>query len=140
DPRLAGETDDLDEVAVELDDVARAGGLVQPVDVLGDHRADRAELLEAGHELVALVGPGRVEPAPADEAARPVPPARRAAADEVRVVHRPDPTAAVRTAVVGDAGVGGHAGTTEHEGRAGREHAGDVLDHPPSMRRHSMAA
>src|SRR5699024_7609344 len=74
DPRLAGETDDLDEVAVELDDVARAGGLVQPVDVLGDHRADRAELLEAGHELVALVGPGRVEPAPADEAARPVPP------------------------------------------------------------------
>ena len=41
--------------AVHLDERARAGALVQPVDVLRDHRAHPAALLELGERAVAVV-------------------------------------------------------------------------------------
>ena len=45
----------LPQRAVHLDDVARAGALVQAVDVLRDHRADPATLLELGEGAVPVV-------------------------------------------------------------------------------------
>ncbi len=135
-PSTAGEADDVGERAVQLDDAAGPGLLVQAVDVLGDDRADEAPPLERGHRLVADVGPGGREPLPADEAAGPVPPARLARPDELAVRHRHDPPAAVRTAVVGDAGLGRDPGPGEDEGgRPVRQHPGHRRDIGPRRRR-----
>ena len=46
---------DLGEAAVQLGDVAAAGGLVQAVDVLGDDRAEHAAALEVGDGVVGGV-------------------------------------------------------------------------------------
>ena len=93
--------------AVHLDHVARAGTLVQAVDVLGDHRLEQARALEGGERQMAgvrldvgehaetaaveLPGARRVEPEAVD---------RR---DLVRVVLGPDPGRApeVRHAALG---------------------------------------
>ena len=80
--------------AVHLDDVARAGALVQAVDVLRDHRADPASLLELGERAVPVVRLGlaeRIEPKRIE-----LPDPRGIAAERLdvrdlhRVVPRPD--------------------------------------------------
>ena len=68
----AGEADDLVEVAVQLDDVDRTGGLVKLVDVLRDDRRGQPAL--GARRL--RDGPGSArpgEPLPTDVAASPVP-------------------------------------------------------------------
>ena len=44
---------------MQLDDVLRARGLVQPVHVLGDDPAEQAAPLQLGHGLVARLGAAR---------------------------------------------------------------------------------
>ena len=51
----AGQADDLGQAAVQLGDVAAAGGLVQPVDVLGDDRPEDATALQVGDGVVGGV-------------------------------------------------------------------------------------
>ena len=106
----------LDRGAVQLDDLARPGRLVQAVDVLRHHTAAAPRLLERGEGVVRRV---RLERRPEE-----LPPHLPRASAHVRrldvplegevhrVVARPD---AARRPEVGDAGLGGHA-------RAGEAH------------------
>ena len=101
---------------MQLDDVLRAGRLVQPVDVLGDDSVQQAAPLQLGHGVVALVrgGPGDVPPA--QVAARPVPLPGRGGAGERLVCHRLGPPGQPgRPAVVRDAGLGGQARPAQHD-------------------------
>ena len=69
--------------AVQVDDVARAGAVVEQVDVLGDEAADDAARLHGGQRAVAVVGVGAVHVRPADVVAGPVVPAERRVAGEL---------------------------------------------------------
>ena len=121
----AVQADDPVEVAVQLEHVARARGLVQPVDVLGDDLAHEPQPLQRGHRPVPVVGRGRGEPAPADEAAGPVAATVVGGGDELAVRHRGHPPLAVGAAVVGDPGLGREAGAGEDRDVA----AAQELDH-----------
>ena len=109
----------LPQRAVHLDDLARAGALMQAVDVLGHHGADPATLLELGEGAVPVVRlrlrehvkPERVElPNPHGIAAE-----RIDARDLGRVVLRPD---ASRRAEVRDSRLGADARARERNARA----------------------
>ena len=106
---------------VQLDDVGRAGALVQPVDVLGDHDDARQHLLELGDRVVAGVGLGRRSHA--EPVLVPAPDEGRVRLVGLRggelhgVVPRPEP--GLGLAERGDAGLLAHAGSREH-GEPGR--------------------
>ena len=111
-------------------DVPGAGGLVQPVDVLGDDRAEVPASLERGHGLVAGVGTGEVEPLPADVGSGPSTAAGPRRSRRTRRTAWADPPVAVGAAVVGDAGLGGDAGAREGEHVAARrlEELGELVE------------
>ena len=119
-------------VAVQLDHlvVGHAGGLVQPVDVLGDDGCHPALLDEAGERAVAGVGGGLLQGLVARELAPPGLAAGFGGGHEVAEVDGPElgPDAAGR-AVVGDARFGGDAGAGEghHAFRLG-DHALEIVD------------
>ena len=114
--------------AVHLDDFARAGALVETVDVLRDHGADPALLLELGESAVAVVRfrPGkRLEPEGVELSdPRRVSPECVDGRDLGRVVPRPD---AFGRAEVRNPRLGADAGAREHHtvaGNAGGQAAG----------------
>jgi hypothetical protein len=112
---------------VHLDDVARAGLEVQPVDVLRDDAGDDARELEVGEGAVARVGPGRGEVPPAEVAAGPVALSRARIGEEGLERHRRAHGGAL-PAVVGDARVGAHARAGEHGDAATGEQVGDAIE------------
>jgi hypothetical protein len=57
---------------VQVDHVPAAGGVVQPVDVLGDQQPDETLRLEVRERVVCPVRLRAVDERPADRAARPV--------------------------------------------------------------------
>jgi hypothetical protein len=106
---------------VELHDVATTCRLVKPVDVLRDHRAERAGTLQASDRAVAGIWPHRRETPPAHEGTSPVATAHGRRPDELVVLHRRDSPRPVGPAIVRDPGVGRHSGAREHEHVARRD-------------------
>ena len=88
---------------MQVDDPARAGGLVQAVDVLRHQQPDSADVLGLRQGAVRVVRLGLAEAAPADQAARPVARPHQRVAHERLELDRPLPLPlTVETAVVGD--------------------------------------
>ena len=139
---LAGQAMRVGGVAVQLDHLRRrdAGVLVQPVDVLRDHRGRVAVVDQLGHGAVAAIGLRRAQDRLHLEAPPPGFPPRLLRAHEVGEIDRhllgPD---AARAAKVGDAGFGADAGAGEqHDAARIAEHAGErddvrVLSHAPGL-------
>jgi hypothetical protein len=115
----AGQAHDLGDPAVQRHEASAAGGLVQPVDVLGDQQLG----IEGGERPVRGVGLGTAHPGPAEERPGPVPLPGRGARAELRDRHR-GADRRPRPAVVGDAGVRGDTGPGEDDQRPSAE---DVL-------------
>src|SRR5690606_17690245 len=104
------------EPSVQVDDVAVAGRLMQPVDILGDERVDASVGLEARERMMRAVRAGPAKARPADEASRPVTAPRAGVAHERLKRHRAGPFPfAVRVAVVRDARIGAAARAGQHE-------------------------
>ncbi len=61
---------------MQVDDRLAASGLMKPVDVLRDEQLDAARALEPRERAMRAVRRRTVQMLPADEAARPVAPAR----------------------------------------------------------------
>jgi hypothetical protein len=121
----AGEADDPVDGAVQVDHATGARPLVQGVDVLRHDAVRDAGRLELGQGPVALVGRRRAERPPAEVAAGPVALAVALARQELLEGHRVAHRGALAP-VVGDAGVGAHAGAGQHGDRAPAEE-GDRL-------------
>ena len=101
---LAPHAADEVEPPVQVDHFGAAGRLMQPVDVLCQEKLAPARRLEPGERAVRVIRPGRADAPPADEAARPVAPARRLLAHEGLIGHRLPPLPlAVGVAIVGNA-------------------------------------
>ena len=73
---------------VQVDDPRAAGRLMQPVHVLGQKKLDSARRFEPGQSAMRVVRPGLTNAPPADEAARPIAPARLLLAHEGLIGHR----------------------------------------------------
>ena len=65
----AAEADDVVETAVEIDDRAAAGALMQAIDVLGDELRERAGALPRRQRVMRGAGCGGAEARPAGERA-----------------------------------------------------------------------
>ena len=72
--RLAAAAHAADQVepSVQIDHLPVAGGLMQPVDVLGQQHLAPPARLEPGQRMMRIVRLRLAEPPPADQAARPV--------------------------------------------------------------------
>ncbi len=107
-------------MAVDLEDPAGTGPLVEPIDVLGDHPLEKAPGLEGGEELVDGVGLGfaHVLKAPKPERIKSLGIAVETVdgGDLLRVMGAPKPLGA---AEIGDPGGGGDPGTGEGPGITG---------------------
>ena len=67
--RSAAHAADEIEPAVQIDHLPVAGGLMQPVDVLGQQHLAAAARLEACQRMMRIIRPRLAEPPPADQAA-----------------------------------------------------------------------
>jgi hypothetical protein len=126
--RAAIEARRVGRVAVQFDDLVlrNSGGLVQPVDVLGDHRRDLAAPHQRIDRAMAAVGERRPEDLLHREAPPPGFAARLLRGEELAEIDRrhlrPDAAGAAK---IGDSGFGADAGAGEHDGAARRsDHAG----------------
>src|SRR6185437_8396747 len=123
-----GETANVAERAVELDDPPAPRLLVQAVDVLGDHADQRAGGFHRRQRPVRGVRARAPEPLPAERRARPIAPAHVGAAQERVVLDRiagPGPAAA---AVIGDPRLRAAAGAGERDGAASGQQPPQRLD------------
>ncbi len=104
------------EPSVQLDHISRTGGLMQPIDVLGDNAGEPSEGLQCGHGPMALVRLGARDGAPSEVAAGPVPLPGERISSERLIRHWRDPAGeAGRTPVVRDARLSGEPGAAEHD-------------------------
>ena len=104
--------------AVELEDVFRTGGVMQPVDVLGDESPDVSLALKRRQGVVRGVRPGTFgETLPPDERTRPVSSSVLVGAHEVLVRHwlKSGGVAPSRGPVVGDGALGADSGAGDDE-------------------------
>ncbi len=104
--RLAAAAHAADKIepAVQVDDLPVAGRLMQPIDVLGQQHPALAVRLEPGQRMMRIVRPRLAEPPPADQAARPIAPARMLVRHEGLEVDRLGPLpVALAVAVIGNA-------------------------------------
>ena len=92
------------EPSVQIDHLPMAGGLMQPVDILGQQHLAPPARLEPGKCMMRIVRLRLAEPPPADQAARPVAPARMLFGHEGLEVDRLGPLpVAVAVAIIGNA-------------------------------------
>lgn len=104
------------EPAMQVDHLPMAGGLMQPIDVLGQQHPAPAVRLEPGQRMMRIVRLCLPEPPPADQAAGPIAPARLLVRHEGLKVDRLGPLpVAVSVAIVGNARIGAAAGAGQHE-------------------------
>ena len=116
--RLAAAAHAADQIepAVQIDHLPVAGGLMQPVDVLGQQHLAPPVRLEPGQRMMRIVRTRLAEAPPADQAARPVALARRLFRHEGLEVDRLGPLpVAMAVAIVGNARIGAAAGAGQHE-------------------------
>ena len=100
---------------MQLHDVSRAGGMMQPVDVLRDDPVQHARLLKRGHRPVPGVGPRGDDSPPADVSAGPVALTSLRRSAELSDRHRqPSAERAARTAIVRDARLSRQARARQH--------------------------
>jgi hypothetical protein len=101
--RAALQAHDTVKCAMQLQDVSGAGGLMQPVDILGDDPVQHTRLLHRGHCPVSGVGSRGGDPPPADMSAAPVSVTSLRRAAKLSDRHRqPGTQRAARTAIVRD--------------------------------------
>ena len=123
----ARQADDPVQAAVQFGHLGRARRLVQPVDVLGDDPGQQPAAAELGHRVVAAVRDRLADVPPAQVAASPVPAPGVRAGGEGLVGHRRRPPGqAGRSAVIGDAGLGGQPGSAQDQHVPGGD---DVQEH-----------
>ncbi len=104
------------QAAVQIDDVAAAGGLVQPVDVLRHQGLEAILALQLHQSPMRVVGVRAAEVAPANETARPVSLPRQLLVHERAKHHRAGALpGALRVAVIGNSGLGAAAGAGQNE-------------------------
>ena len=112
------------EPAVQVDDPARAGRLVQPVDVLRHEQPDECRAARPRREgAVRVVGLGRAEAAPADQTTRPVAgPHHRVTHERLELDRSLPLPLPVEPAIVRDPrlGAAARAGEDEHASPSGR--------------------
>ena len=113
---LAAHAADVIDAAMQVDHRCAAGGLMQPVDVLGQQDLALAHRLEPRQRAMGVVRPGPADAPPADQAARPVAPARRLLAHEGLKGHRRRALpGAVGVAIVGNARIHAASGAGQNE-------------------------
>ena len=101
---------------MQVDHRFAAGGLMQSVDVLGQQDLAFAHRLEPRQRAMRVVRPGAADAPPADQAARPIAPARRLLAHEgLEGDRRRALPGAVGVAIVGNARVHAAAGAGQDE-------------------------
>ncbi len=97
---------------MQVDDLPAPGGLVQPVDILGEEQLALAIGFQPRQRVMCIVGPSLSEPPPANHASRPVTLARLLVGNK-----RLEPDwlrsfpVAIAVAIVGNAGVRAAAGS-----------------------------